>query len=191
MGIRNEQKEKRREDILRAALDLFIRKGYAATKIKDIAESVGMSVGLLFHYFDSKESLYEELIIMGLSGPSEVMAQSGGDPLEFFEMAAAQIFSYIEHDSFTAQMFVLMSYAYYNEGAPPKVKELLKDFDLYTPTAQLIKQGQRDGTIKEGNPLALGIAYWCAIQGIAEEYAVNPDYPLPESSWIVDIIRKG
>jgi len=191
MNTRNDQKERRREDILRAALDLFIRKGYAATKIKDIAEAVGMSVGLLFHYFDSKEALYEELIEMGLSGPSEVMAHSDGDPLEFFKMAAMQIFSYIEQDPFTAQMFVLMSHAHYNEGTPQKVKELVKDFDLYTPTARLIKQGQLDGTIKEGDPVALGIAYWCAIQGIAEQYAINPGYPLPESAWIVDIIRRG
>lgn len=56
MSTRDEQKEKRRKEILTAGLDLFIRKGYSATKIKDIAEHVGMSVGLLFHYFESKEN---------------------------------------------------------------------------------------------------------------------------------------
>ena len=42
MGVRDIQKEKRRKEILEAGLDLFIRKGYAATKIKDIADQVGM-----------------------------------------------------------------------------------------------------------------------------------------------------
>ncbi|MEN6339070.1 MAG: helix-turn-helix domain-containing protein, partial [Clostridiaceae bacterium] len=51
MTVRDDQKEKRREDILRAGLDLFVKKGYTATKIKDIADQVGMSLGLLFHYF--------------------------------------------------------------------------------------------------------------------------------------------
>ena len=56
---RQEQKEARRQEILYVALDLFVKKGYAATKITDIAEKASMSVGLLFHYFESKEKLYE------------------------------------------------------------------------------------------------------------------------------------
>ena len=190
MGVRDEQREKRRNEILRAALDLFISKGYAATKIKDIADAVGMSVGLLFHYFDSKETLYEELIKCGISGPTETMAQSDREPLAFFELAAARIIKYIENEPFVAKMFVLMSQAYYSDSVPQSAKELLKDFDIYTPTAHLIRRGQANGTIREGDPMALGIAYWCAIQGIAEQYALNPGYPLPESSWVVDIIRR-
>jgi Transcriptional regulator len=190
MGIRDEQKEKRREEILKVSLDLFISKGYAATKIKDIADEVGMSVGLLFHYFDSKETLYEELIKYGISGPMGTMAQANGDALAFFELAARQIIKYIQDEPFVAKMFVLMSQASYNDSAPQKVKELLKDFDIFTPTALLIRQGQADGTIRDGDPMALGVAYWCAIQGIAEQYALSPGYPLPDGEWIVDIIRR-
>ena len=54
MVSRQEQRERRREEILRAALRLFVRKGYAGTKVGDIAEAVGMSTGLMFHYFESK-----------------------------------------------------------------------------------------------------------------------------------------
>ena len=190
MGIRDEQKEKRREDILRAGLDLFIRKGYAATKIKDIADQVGMSVGLLFHYFKSKEELYEELIKYGISGPMGTMAGTDMEPLAFFEVTAERIFQYIQAEPFVAKMFVLMSQTFYSEAVPSRVKELLKDFDVYTPTAELMKQGQANGTIREGDPLALAIAYWCAIQGIAEQYALNPGYPCPEGDWIADIIRR-
>ncbi len=190
MGIRDEQKEKRRKEILQTSLDLFICKGYAATKIKDIADAVGMSVGLLFHYFDSKETLYEELIKYGISGPMGTMAQADREPLAFFELVAKQIIQYIQSEPFVAKMFVLMSQAHYNDAVPGKVRELLKDFDIYTPTSHLIKQGQADGTIREGDPMALGIAYWCAIQGIAEQYALNPVYPLPDGEWIVDMIRR-
>lgn len=190
MGVRDEQKEKRREEILQASLDLFISKGYAATKIKDIAEAVGMSVGLLFHYFDSKETLYEELIKYGISGPMGTMAQADGEALAFFELAAKQIIEYIETEPFVAKMFVLMSQANYNDAAPGKVRDILKDFDIYTPTSRLIEQGQASGTIRMGDPMALGIAYWCAIHGIAVQYAQNPSYPLPDSEWIVDIIRR-
>ena len=189
MGIRDEQREKRRHEIFEAALELFIRKGYTATKISDIAKSVGMSVGLLFHYFESKEKLYENLIQYGISGPMKVMAPSNKEPVKFFEDTAEQIFKYMHEQPFIAKMFVLINQAFYNEAAPQSVKDLLKNFDIYTPTAALIKKGQENGTIREGNPNALGIAYWCAIKGIAEQIAINPDLPCPESTWIIDMIR--
>lgn len=191
MGMRDEQREKRRREILAAGLDLFIRKGYAATKISDIAQQVGMSAGLLFHYFPSKEKLYEELIRYGVSAPMETMTPNDREPLAFFADTAGQIFHYLKTEPFTAKMFVLMSQAFYNEAAvPSSVKDLLRSFDVYTPTTRLMKKGQANGTIREGDPYALGIAYWCAIQGIAAELAMNPDLPCPESDWIVDIIRR-
>jgi len=190
MGVREEQKEKRRQEILAAGLDLFIRKGYAATKISDIAEQVGMSVGLLFHYFESKEKLYEELIILGVSGPMDLMTPGDMEPLAFFEGVARQIFYFLQERPFVAKMFVLMSQVHYNEAAPPSIKELLRGFDVFTPTTVLIQKGQENGTIREGNPAALATAYWCAIQGIAEQMALSPGIPCPESDWIVDIIRR-
>ncbi|HBW35989.1 TetR/AcrR family transcriptional regulator [Desulfosporosinus sp. BICA1-9] len=190
MGVREEQKEKRRKEILVAGLDIFIRKGYASTKISDIAEQVGMSVGLLFHYFESKVKLYEELITIGISGPMSVMAHTDMEPIKFLECTAKQIFHYVQTESLTAKMFVLMSQAYYNEAAPQSIKDKLRDFDIYTPTTLLIQKGQTNGTIREGDPYALAIAYWCAIQGIAEQIALNPDTPCPESDWIIDIVRR-
>ena len=190
MGIREEQKEKRREEILAAGLDLFIRKGYAATKISDIAQRVGMSAGLLFHYFESKEKLYEELIAIGVSTPMSIMAPTDIEPLPFFEGTAAQIFHHIKTQPFSAKMFVLMSQAFYNEAAPQRIKELLLDFDIYTPTTLLVQQGQANGTIREGDPYALASAYWCAIRGVAEQMALTPDMPCPESDWIIDMIRR-
>ena len=190
MGVREEQKEKQRKEILVAGLDIFIRKGYASTKISDIAEQVGMSVGLLFHYFKSKEKLYEELVTMGISGPMSMMTHTDIEPLKFFEDTIKQIFHYLQSEAFTAKMFVLMSQAYYNEAAPQSIKEKLGNFDIYTPTILLIQKGQANGTIRAGDPNALAIAYWCTIQGIAEQIALNPNTPCPKSDWIIDIIRR-
>lgn len=190
MGVRSDQKQRRCEEILYAALDLFIRKGYAATKISDIAESVGMSVGLLFHYFKSKEDLYDKLIEHGISGPMQTMAPTDKEPLEFFEDTARTIFYYIKTEPFMAKMFVLMSQAYFNEAAPQSVKDRLSGFDIYTPTAMLIQKGQENGSIRDGDPTALAIAYWSSIQGIAELMAMRPDMPFPDSDWVIDIIRR-
>lgn len=190
MGTRAECKEKRRQDILNAGLDLFIRKGFAATKISDIAEKVSMSAGLLFHYFESKEKLYEALIKIGISGPREVMEGDQTDPLVFFETTVKQIFEYASGEPFIAKMFVLMGQAQYSEAVPEGARELLKQMNTIEASVALIERGQQNGTIREGNPAALSLAYWAAVQGVCQMLALNPDMPCPESSWIVDILRR-
>ncbi len=190
MAARDDQKERRRQEILFAGLNLFIQKGYSGTTIKDIASAVGMSVGLLFHYFASKEELYVELIQLGIEGPMSTMQPTQLEPLAFFEETAKQILFYIQTEPFFAKMFVLMNQAYYSEDVPERVKEMMQGFDVYTPTAMLMQQGQANGTIREGDPMALTIAYWGAIQGIAETVAMNSVLPCPEAGWIVDIIKK-
>ena len=54
---RRQQKEERREQILDAALRVFAEKGFAGASIRDIAKEVGVTEGLLYHYFESKEQL--------------------------------------------------------------------------------------------------------------------------------------
>ncbi len=190
MGIRNQQKEKRREEILAAGLNLFIRKGYASTKITDIAQHVGMSTGLLFHYFESKEKLLEELVTTSISNTMNVFFTDDIEPLQFFENTAERIFDELRNKTLTSKMFVLMNQILYNEATPQSIKAKLEDFDAFTPSIKLIQKGQSAGTIREGNPHALAVAFWCAISSIASEIALYPDTPCPESVWIIDILRK-
>ncbi|GLB81414.1 TetR/AcrR family transcriptional regulator [Mycobacterium kiyosense] len=57
MTTRQEQAQRRREQLIEAALNVFARKGVDGTSIKDIAQAAGVAPGLLYHYFDSKEVL--------------------------------------------------------------------------------------------------------------------------------------
>ena len=183
-------KEKRYWEILYAALELFIRRGYAATKIGDIAQAVGMSTGLLFHYFESKEKLYTTLIEYGVEGPMSMMNLDQTEPLAFFEEAARQVLLFVKSDPFTAKMFALMSQAQLSDAIPEAAKRLIEDFNIFEPTASLILAGQQQGTIREGDPLALALTFWMSIMGIAEALVVFPDFPCPESDWIVDMLRR-
>ena len=187
---RKEQGEKRREEILAAALDLFIRKGYAATRTLDISRAVGVSEGLLFHHFETKEKLYEELIRRGINAPQSIMSIPAADPIAFFKQAAASILNAIKTQPVTSKMFVLMNQAFYNEAASPVVKELLKQMDILTKSVPFIKAGQKNKTIRKGNPYALSIAFWSAIDGIASNMALLPDAKCPEPEWVVDILRR-
>jgi AcrR family transcriptional regulator len=187
---RKEQKQKRRDEILAVGLDLFVRNGYAGTKTQDISQAAGMSEGLLFHYFETKEKLFEELIKLGVSKPQTILSGIEGEPLEFFRTAVKEILYHVSTKPFVAKMFVLISQARCNDAVPESVKKLLAGQDNLTQKKKKIRQGQRNGTIKKGNPVALVAALWGAVQGIAVQIALFPDLPVPDSEWVVDILRE-
>lgn len=62
------RKEARPGELLEAALELFVEKGYAATKVEDVATRAGVSKGTLFLYFPSKEDLFKAVVRENISG---------------------------------------------------------------------------------------------------------------------------
>lgn len=59
--ISEEKKKQRQREILKTALELFSKKGYYATSIDDITKEAGISKGLVYTYFKSKEEIFFEL----------------------------------------------------------------------------------------------------------------------------------
>ena len=53
--------EERRRQILQAAVRAFAEKGYHATRVSDIAKEAGVAYGLVYHYYESKETLLEAI----------------------------------------------------------------------------------------------------------------------------------
>lgn len=190
MDTRKEKKERRRQEILYAALELFVTKGYAATKITDIAKSANMSRGLMFHYFESKEKLYEELIRMGLEGTAYPGEQKCEHAIDFFMNFTEGLFAYMKEQPVVAKFFVLMAEAQRSEATPEHIREIAMRVNVIEQFVPIVEWGQKEGTIKEGSPLVLSNAFWCSVQGIAERFATNQDIELPNSDWIVDIIRR-
>ena len=58
----------RRRTILRAAIDVFARKGYHGCRIADVAREAGVAYGLVYHYFKNKDELLETVFETGWSG---------------------------------------------------------------------------------------------------------------------------
>ncbi|MEO8452528.1 MAG: TetR/AcrR family transcriptional regulator [Gemmatimonadota bacterium] len=67
----------RPEEIRDAALHLFGERGFAATKIEDIAEKARVTVGTVYRYFRDKEALLGALIEGGLGSPLPSLGQDG------------------------------------------------------------------------------------------------------------------
>lgn len=63
------RKHARPEEITAAALELFVERGYAGTRLEDVAASAGISKGTLYLYFTSKEELFKAVVREGLVSP--------------------------------------------------------------------------------------------------------------------------
>jgi len=86
-GKRELQKEARRSAIIDAALEVFTSQGFTAAKLDDVAVRAGIGKGTIYLYFDSKESLFEEVVRRTLF-PGRDAAQSF---VEGFEGSAAEL----------------------------------------------------------------------------------------------------
>jgi AcrR family transcriptional regulator len=68
MAVIRLDSDERRKAIVRAAVPLFARKGFAGTTTRELAEAAGISEALLFRHFPSKQSLYREILALGCEG---------------------------------------------------------------------------------------------------------------------------
>src|SRR5437870_11782286 len=65
---RERRKEARPGELLAAALDLFVEKGFAATRVEEVAARAGVSKGTLFLYFPTKEELFKAVVRENVAG---------------------------------------------------------------------------------------------------------------------------
>lgn len=187
--MRVEQREKRKLEIIITSIDVFVTRGYAGTKIQDIAESAGMSVGLLFHYFESKEALYNELIKIAVDGTMETLNQDAAMPIEYFEKLTRDLFMKVNNHPYWAKIFVLLKQAMNNDSIPEIAKKYVRKIKIVERMVQVIKSGQQLQIIRRGNSTTLAMLYWTTVTGIIEQYAFTPSIPLPEVSWILSLIK--
>ena len=190
---RKEQKEERKQTILMTALKLFVERGYYDTKITDIAEAVPMSTGLLFHYFESKEELYTELVKMGAQATASFGNQENSNteitPDIYFTKFLEGFFAYSKAQPWVFNMFVLMGQAR-RSGMPEEARKLALSVSAIDSSAKMIEAGQKMGVFREGDAKLLSTCFWATVQGIMEEMAVNKELAAPDPEWIVAILKK-
>jgi len=72
-GLREQKKQRLREEIIAAALDRFARHGFDATTIDDIVRDVGVSRRTFFRYFETKEDVVTAWFARTRAGLSEAL----------------------------------------------------------------------------------------------------------------------
>lgn len=82
---RRRRKEARPQELTAAALALFVEKGFAATRLDEVAARAGVSKGTLYLYFDSKEALFKAVISEGIvpaiDAGEAMLAECQDDPV--------------------------------------------------------------------------------------------------------------
>jgi AcrR family transcriptional regulator len=72
---RQRRKDARPSELLDAALELFVEKGFAATRAEEVAQRAGVSKGTLYLYYPSKEDLFKAVIAQSVGARIEETAQ--------------------------------------------------------------------------------------------------------------------
>src|SRR5205807_9970398 len=111
--------EDRREQIIDAAMHVFAQKGFTRATNKDIAREAGITPGLIYHYFDSKEALLKA-IIEGRSPlrivntlPPQALALP---PEVFLRSIVMQALGILEEENFIQLIRVFLPEVVYNQN---------------------------------------------------------------------------
>ena len=141
----NAQEEKRRL-LLNAAVKVFARKGYHASRVGDIAEEAGVAYGLLYHYFASKEEVLRSVFRdtwRALIDTIKSVEQAGDPPREQLRKVAQILLRSWSRDPDLVRVLVLEVTR--SQHLPGEMDEIVESF---AAIQEIIERGQADGTIR-------------------------------------------
>ena len=178
---REERKEKRKENIFKAAVWCFNKKGYYETTIDAIAAKAKVSKGSIYYYFKSKKELFLELFQYRVG--------------KYFE----QIKKYIEEEKYPdarLKMFINKSSQILKENEDffkfcleflslgarePEIRDVMTIFykDSTDTFRQLLKEGVKSGRFKDlGSDRVARTIYFLFMGVFFTYYSVNVDFDL-------------
>jgi AcrR family transcriptional regulator len=186
-------RETQRKKILKAAKDTFLRKGQATT-MADIAKEAGISQGLAYRYFESKNAICMEVMrqmsIGDLFGISKIR-NAEITPIQKLEVMISEILKCVEQFEITIQVafendepkrhwdFFHKTYHQMREGNEEEqeiAKQLEQQFiNLRNFIKELIVEGQKTGEISKDSPDKLTIMVFTSIKGLSALAIRHPE----------------
>lgn len=166
-------REDTKNRILKASSLYFARNGFGDTKIGDLARHIGIGQGTIYLYFKSKEELFEEI---------RKRAENRDEIKRLKMLAKLPIPAGTKIDKISSEMENKLST---DEEYVVKItiltqllleqKDTLYKNDLYKILAGIVKQGQKEGSVVEGDALYLADLYWGTVYMYALKKLFVPD----------------
>ncbi len=137
-----------------AARTVFHKKGYAATRTRDIAEEAGINLALLNYYFRSKEKLFEIIMLETLSGFIKSVSAVFNDESTGLETKIEHITArYIDLISLEPEIPLFIASEIRNKPDSFLEKLPIRQMILDSVLFKQYAQGVTEGRINESNPL--------------------------------------
>jgi AcrR family transcriptional regulator len=190
-------KDERREKILASALVLYASKGLAATKISDIAEKTGMSQGLVYHYYQSKEEIFICLIRHAMERMNEAALNLEKQPVTAREkvvLAVEGLLKGFETNANTSSYYFLITQTALADAYPEEAKEIIRAQNdvKYEVMVRIFRQGQMDGTVKDFDPQEMATQFFSSINGLALNKVIyGPRFKMPDKQILLGMLLNG
>ena len=182
-----EIRQKSSENIEKIALELFAVKGYHATSISQIAEKAGISKGLLYNYYKSKEHLLDSVIMKVYDEIMRIVQMSENLPAE--KQIEQMIIQTIDHLEKNITFWRLYLFLIHQSDIQLKLKgtwEKMRD-DYMNYFSKLFEE------IGSRNPAMEAMMLGTLFDGIGLNYVTAPEgYPLEEMrNYLIEIFIKN
>ncbi|MDV4151332.1 TetR/AcrR family transcriptional regulator [Clostridium sp. AL.422] len=189
-----EMRKVTRDKIQSAAMQIFVQKGFGSTNVQDIADLAGISIGLLYRHYKTKEELFNELVeysLMGIKGIIELFRQDHS-PKKLIQEFVDEVYKDMKNDEQLANLLILMTQSFFSGVSSSKQKEIIElDTKMLNVTANLIERGQKLGEFQQGSPYELAEVFYSVIQGLAMmKISLKDSFIMPAPSVITAFLFK-
>lgn len=147
--------EARPDEVLDAALELFMEKGFAATRVDDIAKRAGLSKGAVYLYFPSKEAVLEALVRRSIipiaDSALEALRNYEGDP----RLIISMVIKMVGHRFSDPRIVAIPKVVFREVLGFPHLAEMyrVEVLDKVIPVvAGLIRRGVEQGYLRQVDP---------------------------------------
>ena len=162
---RGRKSARKRQDIMRAAIEIINAKSFALATMTEIAASLDLRDATLYYYFPSKQALVYECHVASLERFEHVLVQSGEAGGSGLDRLRRFLRAFLKDSYVNGQQLYFGDYSYLDE---PQRKRIAAWGDrLKTKLEVLIREGMADGSIVDCEPalvvqLMLGTLIWLA-----------------------------
>ncbi|MNL00127.1 Fatty acid metabolism regulator protein [compost metagenome] len=174
-------RDERIQLILDSAITVISTKGFGSTSISDIAKAAGISIGTMYHYFRSKDEVFAEVLKRGQLDYGKRVSELADDKevpalIKLHDFAEGWLANPINW-AYT----IMLQSARTTETVPSEIRQAVTDRFTANlqPLARIMKDGQQEGTIVQGDPLKLAFYFVSLIQGLTLQQA--PGFEIPVS----------